>query len=281
MQALGLAGLVLVAAMATRLQARYGAYGRPPVGVYGYDDVAVMLGVAAVGPLVVPHLPRVFTVIVAAIIAGGLLAVGLKAHRVGRTRFAVAALTVLLPVVIHEIGGPGILSVALADVITVSVAVVTSALWCQAGIRPRHLVAIAAALFLLDLVWTGWMPWMGEFLRYAQTLPLPPLLVMGTDAHGLTVGLGDLLFTLLTVAVIDASWGRRASAVSAGIFAAAFAAVVLCLDGGSGLPVIPAMVILAPVAVAQVILMSMILPRVPRRFVEARAPVRSPERKRP
>jgi hypothetical protein len=246
---LAVAGLLLAWAYFRRFQ-----LDRPPLGAFNRTDVVVML----VALVTVPYLYLFLPAWTAACLLGlGMLSVVAAALRpvlrrrlvrwvaVGGLLTADAALAVT-----HGAGSKPFLVVN--DLLLLIVVVGTATLWAQGGMKARDLALLAGGITIYDIVATTQVSVMAEIAQRLSAIPFVPFFSWGTPSAPLAIGLGDVLVAAVFPLVVRKAFGRTAGRFALGSMLVAIVGLLVGLDLAGTVTLIPAMVVLGPVIVAQI-----------------------------
>jgi hypothetical protein len=221
---------------------------RPPIGVLGLRDVAILLALIVAMPYLYLALPPA---VVSGLIALGLLSTLTLCLQplIGRARWLVVPALLVLDVLLVSRGSPSAAAAANDAVAMLTVAAVAN-MWAQGGVRARDAAILAGVLAVYDPIATTWLGQTGHLFRHMLNMPLAPLLVWpGPHGRIWAIGAGDVLVAALMPAVIAKAFGTIPAMVTAlGTTAAILIAITLVAERVvAGL--LPVMVILGPVAV--------------------------------
>jgi hypothetical protein len=246
---LGCAGAAV--ALAWRTFRRY-ELARPPIGVIGPGDVAIVLAAVLLAPYLYPTLPRW--------LVGGLLALA-GASAIGRLARAVLrppwlawpAVSALLTNDVASallLGGTHPVFPAMNDATLVPLVVAVAVRWAQGGLRARAAALLGGALALYELVATWLLPPGDDLLARLAGLPLAPVVAWRLDDGGwVGLGLADLLLAASFPLVMRRAYGRTAGLIAAVASIGAIGlALALFSPGGA---MLPAAVLLGPAMVLQ------------------------------
>jgi len=228
---------------------------RPPVGVMGLTDVAILL----VAIVLIPYLylaPPLW--LVAAFLGAAVLsALYLSWEPVLRARWAIwlVSCTLLAADTSSALGlaSASNLFFAVNNLVLALAVVGIANLWAQSGLKARDTAILAAALAVYDFIATSRLPLMDDLIDRLAGIPFAPLLAWDASpgAQGLGVGLGDLLLAATFPLVLRKAFGRPAGALALGIGLAAIAGMLALLDLRIVGVTLPAMVALGPLFVLQ------------------------------
>lgn len=247
-------GVVAAALVGSWLYFRRFHPARPPIGVFNRIDVVVMLG----GLVAVPHLYLTLPPWMAA----GLLAIGMLSiltlalqpilTRPG-VRWAAVAILLLSDVVLAA--GPGATSLSFMlvnNVVLLAAVVGTAAFWAQSGMRAASLAFLVAGVTVYDVFATTQTSVMADIFERLSAVPFVPLVSWGQPGRVLSAGLGDLLVAAVFPLVMRKAYGRRAGLVGLMSGLAVMVAMISTLYLTRAHVLIPAMVVLGPLMLAQI-----------------------------
>jgi hypothetical protein len=108
---------------------------------------------------------------------------------------------------------------------------------------------------LYDYLATSYLPLMNDLVIRLVGLPFAPLIAWnyGAGEHGLAIGLGDLLLATLFPLVMRKAYGRSAGLVALTLALVAVAMMLALLDLGIVRVALPAMVVLGPLMIIQLL----------------------------
>lgn len=247
-------GVVAAALIGTWLYFRHFHPARPPVGVFNRGDVVVML----VGLVVVPYLYLMLPSWVAAgFLAIGMLSILTVALQPILThtgaRWAAVAVLLVSDVVLAVGPGASSLSFMLVNNLVLLAAVVgTAAFWAQSGMRSGNLALLIAGVTIYDVFATTQVSVMVEMLERLSAVPFVPMVSWGEPGRVLSVGLGDLLIAAVFPLVMRKAFGRRAGLVGLMSGMAVMVAMLSALYLTRAHTLVPAMVVLGPLMLAQI-----------------------------
>lgn len=227
---------------------------RPPVGVFNRVDVLVMF----VGLVAVPYLYLVLPPwLAAAFLAIGMVSILTLAlqpvlRRTGM-RWAAVAFLMLADVVLAV--GPGATSpsfMAVNNLVLVAAVVGTAAFWAQSGMRAADLALLVAGVTVYDVFATTQVSVMQDIFARLSAVPFVPLVSWGDAGRVLSAGLGDLLVAAVFPLVMRKAFGRRAGFFGLVSGLVVIVAMLTTLYLTRAHIVIPAMVVLGPLLLAQI-----------------------------
>ncbi|MGH9279960.1 MAG: hypothetical protein ACRD12_17915 [Acidimicrobiales bacterium] len=227
---------------------------RPPLGAFNRTDVVVML----VALVTVPYVYLVLPAWAAATFLGvgvlSILSVALQPVVPGRAvRWAVIATLMGADVALAVTKGAGSRQfLVLNDVVLLLVVVGTATLWAQGGMKATDLALLAAGITVYDVIATTQVSVMADIAERLSTIPFVPFVAWGTPARGLGVGLGDLLVAAVFPLVMRKAYGRTAGRVALASGLVAVVGMLTVLYVASTETLVPAMVVLGPVMLAQI-----------------------------
>ena len=224
---------------------------RPPIGVFGLADVAVLMVGIVVVPLLYLILPQWIVVLLLGSAVLSLLTMMFGA--VIRRRGLVWSIALLLVGV--DIGvayGAGTHTTAFYLVnngVLVLMTVGITNLWVQGGMKAREITLLGVGLTVYDYAATTASPLMAAMFDRLSGLPFSPMISWQVGA-GLVggIGLGDVLLATIFPLVMWKAFSRTAGVIAAGLALLALAGIFSLLSNDR---VFPAMVVLGPSMLAQ------------------------------
>ena len=249
----GVLGLTMAAVLLGWTYFRRYRIARPPLGVMDRGDVLFVLVAVVIVPFLYLSLP---TLVVGGLLAVGTLsAIGTALEPVVRAGLAWA---LALALVLADIGlawRAGTTSrafLAVNDGILLLLVVGVTNLWAQGGLRARDLALLAGALTLYDAMATAWLPLTTDLVTRLAGMPFLPMVAWPiAGEQWLGIGLGDLLLASVGPLVLRKAYGRTAGYVAIGIAVAAVAVVLAVAAWDLVAGILPTMVVLGPLLVAQ------------------------------
>jgi hypothetical protein len=223
---------------------------RPPVGRFNHSDVVIMTGLLVALPFVYLALPVLVVSIVFAVMFFGTAQLTLGPVIGGRPATAVAGLLVAASALAELTGYSTAVLVVNAVLIATALTGVAN-LWVQTGMTTAHVAALAAVLFVYDLLATGVGTVTQQFLALVNGHAFAPLLAVTGGDLPIAAGLGDCLMLVVWPLVATKAFGRTAGWLAAVIGVGLVVAVQLAFLAGSGITAMPFLVILGPAIVAQ------------------------------
>ncbi len=228
---------------------------RPPLGAFNRTDVMVML----VALVTMPYLYLVLPAAAAATFLGvGMLSITSTALQpvVPQRALRWLAITGLLTAdvvlaVTEGAGSPQFLAVNAA--VLVMVVVGTATLWAQGGMKARDLAVLAGGITAYDIFATTQVSVMSDIAQRLSAIPFVPFVGWGPPGRQLAIGLGDLLVAAVFPLVMRKAYGRTAGLVALGSSALALVGMLTTLYLADTAPIVPAMVVLGPVVIAQIV----------------------------
>lgn len=285
---LAVAAAALWAHAAAAVLLAWGYFGRyrmtrPPIGVMGLGDVAIMMVFIVLIPYLYLALPLWLTA--GLVFAGSAGLLYFVAEPVLRARpavwLAVLGLCAADVAAARQFGteGQGFFLVNNLVVVLMVVGVVN--LWAQSGMKARDAAILGGALVVYDFVATSMLPLMADVMARLGTLPFAPMVAwrLPTAAGSLAgggftaMGMGDLLMAAVFPLVMRKGYGDAAGRAALGLGLAAIAGVIGLPFAGLDVPIFPVMVVLGPLMVAQYLFWRRRLGR-ERRFWEFEAALR-------
>jgi hypothetical protein len=246
---LAVACLVLAWAYFRRFQIN-----RPPLGAFNRTDVVVML----VALVTMPYLYLVLPAWAAAsFLALGMLSVSSTAlqpvvsQRALRWLIIAGLLTADVVLAVSH-GAASAQFLAVNNAVLVVVVVGTATLWAQGGMKAKDLGFLAAGITIYDFFATTQASVMAEIAQRLSAIPFVPFISWGPPSRPLALGLGDLLVAAVFPLVMRKAYGRTAGRVALGTSAAAVVGMLTALYLIDTTTLVPAMVVLGPLVVAQI-----------------------------
>lgn len=227
---------------------------RPPLGAFNRTDVLVML----IALVTMPYLYLVMPAWAAAsFLALGMLSVSSTAlqpvvsQRALRWLIIAGLLTADIILAVTE-GAASAQFLAVNNAVLVVVVVGTATLWAQGGMKAKDLGILAAGITIYDFFATTQASVMGEIAQRLSAIPFVPFISWGPPTRPLALGLGDLLVAAVFPLVMRKAYGRSAGRVALGTSAAAIVGMLTTLYLIDTTTLVPAMVVLGPLVVAQI-----------------------------
>ena len=228
---------------------------RPPLGVFNFSDVAMMLGSIILIPYLDLALP--LWVVAGLLVVGGLSTLYFTWEPILRPAWARWLATLVLVgldlAAWQWLGRSSPWWYAINNVFVVLCAVGITNLWAQAGMRARDAAILAGALAAYDLVFTSLLPLMGDLYARLAMLPLAPMVAwpIGREGQWYAIGLGDLLLAAAFPLVMRKAFGRSAGLAAMAIGLAAMGILIISPILGPYVEIFPVMVVLGPLMVLQ------------------------------
>jgi hypothetical protein len=226
---------------------------RPPVGVIGLGDVAVMIGAIVSVPYLYLALPLWLVVGIFALAMLSILY--FTAEPILRSRRALWL--VVLALVGADVGinllfgATSIPFLVVNDAVLVLGVVGATNLWAQGGMKARDITVLAVVLALYDLIATSLLPLTSDLLTRLAQIPLAPLVTWGSGSDQLSIGLGDLLLMTVFPLVMRKAYGRPAGIAAIAIGLGTIAALMVLLQLGNVYATVPVMSVLGPLMALQ------------------------------
>lgn len=226
---------------------------RPPLGVFNLWDIAIMLG----GILLIPYLylllPRWLVTVLLGLGVMGILYVLFEAiwHSSRVTWLLTLFWIVVTPLVWWQFGAHSPVFLAVNNVVQVMAVIGITNLWAQSGLKTRDAAILGGALVIYDLVFTSFLPLMGDIFAQLEGLPFAPVVAWPADDQINLIGLGDLLLASVFPLVMLKAYGRTAGLVALALSAVALAGVMALPFVATTAFVFPVMVVLGPLMVIQ------------------------------
>jgi hypothetical protein len=223
---------------------------RPPIGVYRWSDIAVMVVSVILAPFLYLALPRIIVAIVFGLILSFTVQLALSVVWGARAATGTALLATALTAgaAVARDSGPVLIG---TDLMLFIAMVGVANLWVQSGIKASHVAGLAAALMVYDLCATGLTGVMGRFLTQTHDLPFAPVFALTSGPPAVAIGLGDLIMLALYPLAALRSYGQRAGIVAAAVGVLAVGLV----DAGFGIGLIstgvPFLTVLGPLILLQ------------------------------
>lgn len=227
---------------------------RPPVGVFNRVDVLVMF----VGLVAVPYLYLVLPPgLAATFLAIGMVSILTLALqpilRHTAVRWAAVAILMLADVALALGPGAGSSSfMAVNNLVLVAAVVGTAAFWAQSGMRAADLALLVAGVTVYDVFATTQASVMEEVFQRLSAVPFVPLVSWGDAGRVLSAGLGDLLVAAVFPLVMRKAFGRKAGLLGLVSGLVVIVAMLTTLYLTRAHILIPAMVVLGPLLLAQI-----------------------------
>lgn len=245
-----LVALPAIAIVLAVLYLRHVAIDRPPVGVYTSRDIAVMITVVVLLPLLYRALPG-FAVATAlglmSVLAVQLTLAPLLSGPVALGAALAAGAVDLTLVITHRTTPAAIWN----DVLLLILVIGVTNLYVQSGIKVRDVAVLGSLLAGYDLVATTMLPVMGDLLRKTIELPFAPVFSGWTGSQPTMIGLGDVLMLTLWTLVSVKGYSRTAGWVAAGIELALTTGLALAMRFDLLTGLFPVMLVAGPLMALQ------------------------------
>jgi hypothetical protein len=247
-------GSVVAATVGAWLYFRRFHPARPPVGVFNRVDVLVMLAGLVAVPYLYLVLPAWMAAVFLAIGMASILTLALQPIlRRAEVRWAAVAVLMVGDVVLAL--GPGSASrpfMIVNNLVLVGAVVGTSAFWAQSGMRAADLALLVVGVTVYDVFATTQASVMAKIFTRLSAVPFVPLVRWGDPGHVLSAGLGDLLVAAVFPLVMRKAFGRKAGLLGLASGLAVIVAMLSTLYLSQAHTLIPAMVVLGPLLLAQI-----------------------------
>jgi hypothetical protein len=248
--------LVVLPAVATLLAVLYFRrvpVDRPPIGVYTLRDIAVMMTVVVLLPVLYLSLPDLAVATALGLMTVFAVQFTLAPLLSGRIALgaAVAAGAADVALVTADLTTP---AVVWNNVLLLTLVIGVTNLYTQSGIRARDVAVFGMLLAGYDLVATTMLPTMGNLLRKTIELPFAPVFTAWTGPQPTMIGLGDVLMLTLWTLVSLKSYGRAAGWVAAGTALALTTGLALAIRTGLLTGLLPVMLAAGPLMAMQYLL---------------------------
>ncbi|MGI8665928.1 MAG: hypothetical protein ACR2N4_07850 [Jatrophihabitans sp.] len=223
---------------------------RPPIGVYRWSDIAVMIASVVVAPFGYLALPRIVVAVIFGVVL--LFAIQLMLAPICGGRPATAIALVLVGLTgVADLAGHAMLVVAGTDAALFLALIGVANLWAQSGMRAVQVAALAGLLAGYDLLATGLTDMMSRFAHELNGLPYAPVFALTSGPAAVSIGLGDLLMLVLYPLVATRCYGRRAGIIAAAAGVASVGLLDLLFALGTLSTAVPFLTVLGPVIVIQ------------------------------
>jgi len=226
---------------------------RPPIGVFGLGDIAVMIGAIVVVPYLYLALPLW---LVAGFFALAVLSIlYFTAEPVLRSRGAIwLVVLVLLGADIWsnlQLGPTSVPFLIINNTVLVLAIVGATNLWAQSGMKARDITVLAGVLVVYDLIATSLLPLTTDLFTRVASIPFAPLVAWGIGSDQLSIGLGDLLLATTFPLIMCKAFGRSAGIAAMAITLGTIAALMALIGLGNVYVAVPAMTVLGPLMILQ------------------------------
>jgi hypothetical protein len=222
---------------------------RPPIGVFNLTDIALMVLLIILAPLLYLALPLWLAATLLLLVTLSILYFAWEPVLRARWAIWLAALTLLAV----DSGAAFLFGTnqnaffAVNNIILLLIVVGATNLWAQSGMKARDAALLGVFLALYDFIATSRLPLMGELVARLAGLPLAPLVAWSSEHTLWGIGLGDLLLASVFPLVMRKTFGRPAGLVALLLALAAIGTLLaLPLQG-----LFPVMVVLGPLLVLQ------------------------------
>ena len=216
---------------------------RPPIGVFNMQDIAIMILLIILVPLLYLILPLWLTAALLLLVALSILYFTWEPLLQVRWAIWLAAVTLLVvDSVAAFLGTRQNAFFAVNNAVLLMMVVGITNLWAQSGMKARDMALLGVLLALYDFIATVQLPLMGELLARLSDLPLAPLVAWSGGNTMPSIGLGDLLLATVFPLVMRKAFGRSAGLIALVLNLVAIGTLLaLPLQGG-----FPLMMVLGP-----------------------------------
>jgi hypothetical protein len=231
---------------------------RPPIGVFNLKDIALMVVLIILLPLLYLLLPLWLA-------ATLLLLVGLSIlyftwEPVLQARWAIWLVTLSLLAIdsaaafLFGTSQNGFFAVN--NLVLLLMVLGTTNLWVQSGMKARDAAILGGLLALYDFIATSQLPLMADLVARLSGLPLAPLVGWNSEHTTLGLGLGDLLLAAVFPLVMRKGFGWTAGLVALLLNLLAIGTLLALLTSWMPLSLLrqglfPVMVVLGPLMLLQ------------------------------
>ena len=226
---------------------------RPPIGLMNGVDVIVIVATIVLIPFIYLALPLWAVTLI--VVPSGLGIVYVTLEPVLGNRKLIWLSSLLLVgadvVLATRYGADSRLFLAVNNVLVVLVVIGVSNLWVQGGMKARHITTLAAVLTVYDLVATSVLTLMTDLVGRVSEIPMAPFVAWNGPGRDLALGIGDLLIATTFALAMRKAYGRGAGAVAVGVSLGGIVLALGLIAVGVIGRIIPVMVILGPLMVAQ------------------------------
>lgn len=228
---------------------------RPAIGVMNLLDVAFMLVVIVLIPVLYIYLPAGVMIVTLTIAAASGLYMLLEVVLPNRVLTWLAML-VLIAADLWALNFYGVGSTpffAVNNAVQVLVIVSITNLWAQSGMKASAVAILGLTLMAYDFVFTALLPFMGDLFEQLQYVPFSPMIAWNTGAgdQWIGIGFGDLAMAAVFPLVMRKAYGRPAGLVAlAGALSVFVVGVGLAFADLIG-DTFPLMVLLGPLMAGQ------------------------------
>ena len=222
---------------------------RPPIGVFNLKDIALMVLLIILLPLLYLILPLWLAATLLLLVALSILYFAWEPVLQARWAIWLAALTLLAvdSAAAFLLGTRQNDFFAVNNMVLLLMVVGAANLWAQSGMKARDAALLGAFLALYDFIATSRLPLMSDLVTRLSGLPLAPLVAWSSEHTTWGIGLGDLLLAAVFPLVMRKAFGRPAGVVALVLALAAIGTLLaLPLQG-----LFPVMVVLGPLMVLQ------------------------------
>jgi hypothetical protein len=230
---------------------------RPPIGVVTRGDILVLLAVTVVAPYLYLALPIWLFAVFFGLLLLCIIAITLEPvfHRHWIAWMVSLILVATNGGVVLAVGPTSVLHLVVNNCIIVVAAIGLANLWPQSGMKARDLALLVCGLIVYDVVFTVHLETMNDLMSRLDDFPFSPQLVwpIGQDGNWLGLGFGDLLFTSTFPLVMRKAFGRLSGLLGMASVLVALAAMLGIAEFGGSPVAFPAMAVLGPVMVAQIV----------------------------
>jgi hypothetical protein len=222
---------------------------RPPIGVFNLKDIALMVVLIILLPLLYLALPLWLAATLLLLVTLSLLYFAWEPVLQVRWAIWLAALTLLAldSAAAFLFGTNQNAFFAVNDLVLLLIVIGATNLWVQSGMKARDAAILGVFLTLYDFIATSRLPLMGDLVTRLSGLPLAPLVAWSSEHTLWGIGLGDLLLASVFPLVMRKAFGRPAGLIALLLTLTAISTLLaLPLQG-----LFPVMVVLGPLMVLQ------------------------------
>jgi hypothetical protein len=222
---------------------------RPPIGVFNLKDIALMVVLIILLPLLYLALPLWLAASLLLLVALSLLY--FTWEPVLRARWAIWLATLSLlaldSAAAFLLGTSQNAFFAVNNTVLLLMVVGATNLWVQSGMKARDAALLGVFLALYDFIATAQLPLMGDLVARLSGLPLAPMVAWSSEHSLWGIGLGDVLLATVFPLVMRKAFGRTAGLVALLLALLAIGTLLaLPLQG-----LFPVMVVLGPLMLLQ------------------------------
>ncbi len=231
---------------------------RPPIGVMNILDVAFMMAVIILIPILYMLLPS--WVMVSLLTIAGVSGLYLLLEVVLPGRFLTWLVILLLTAAdlwtLNYFGVASASFFSVNNIIQVLIIASITNLWAQSGMKASAVVVLGLALMIYDFVFTAQLSFMGELFDQLQYVPFSPMIAWrtGVGDQWVAIGFGDIALAAVFPLVMRKAYGKTAGLTAFFVAILAFISIAVLSLINLIQETFPFMVLLGPLMAIQYLL---------------------------